>query len=275
MRKIGFVVDSTFGYNGKFASVVPLKVIIDNKEYVDGTIGEGILVDALKNNKSITTSQPSPNLFVQAFEHELEKYDHVICLTLSKTLSGTFNSANLAKDILEKENIIIIDTETVTEGALYIFEELLKLADEGKSLEEVLGEFKRIKANGSIIFSVDDLSTLVKGGRLGKISGIIGSLLRIKPILRFKEGVLTVEAKVRGLMSSFKYIIDQAKVLAEHSNIIVRITYVDNRGYADQIYEMFKELNNDKIDVKIGGTLSPVVAAHIGLGGMGIYLAKV
>lgn len=275
MRKIGFVVDSTFGYNGKFASVVPLKVIIDNKEYVDGTIGEGILVDALKNNKSITTSQPSPNLFVQAFEHELEKYDYVICLTLSKTLSGTFNSANLAKDILEKENIIIIDTETVTEGALYIFEELLKLADEGKSLEEVLGEFKRIKANGSIIFSVDDLSTLVKGGRLGKISGIIGSLLRIKPILRFKEGVLTVEAKVRGLMSAFKYIIEQAKVLVEHSNIIVRITYVDNRGYADQIYEMFKELNNDKIDVKIGGTLSPVVAAHIGLGGMGIYLAKV
>lgn len=275
MRKIGFVIDSTFGYKGKFASIVPLKVIIDNKEYVDGTIGEGILVDALKNNKSITTSQPSPNLFVQAFEDELEKYDHVICLTVSKTLSGTFNSANLAKDISEKENITIIDTETVTEGALYIFEELLKLAEEGKSLEEVLGEFKRIKANGSIIFSVDDLSTLVKGGRLGKISGIIGSLLRIKPILRFKEGVLTVETKVRGLMSAFKYILDQAKVLVEHSNIVVRITYVDNRGYADQIYEMFKELNNEKIDVKIGGTLSPVVAAHIGLGGMGIYLAKV
>lgn len=275
MRKIGFVIDSTFGYKGKFASIVPLKVIIDNKEYVDGTIGEGILVDALKNNKSITTSQPSPNLFVQAFEDELEKYDHVICLTVSKTLSGTFNSANLAKDISEKENITIIDTETVTEGALYIFEELLKLAEEGKSLEEVLGEFKRIKANGSIIFSVDDLSTLVKGGRLGKISGIIGSLLRIKPILRFKEGVLTVETKVRGLMSAFKYILDQAKVLVEHSNIVVRITYVDNRGYADQIYEMFKELNNEKIDLKIGGTLSPVVAAHIGLGGMGIYLAKV
>ncbi|HHT54974.1 MAG TPA: DegV family protein, partial [Acholeplasma sp.] len=207
MRKIGFVVDSTFGYKGNEATVVPLNVFIDDKEYVDGEFDGSLVVEALEKDLKMSTSQPSPNAFLNAYEKELAKgYEHVICLTISSSLSGTFNSANLGKDILENDNVTIIDTKTVNLGSEYILEEAIKYANLGKSLEEVIKYINDLISKGSIIFSVDNLQTLVKGGRLGRLSALIGSVLKIKPILRFKEGILNVEAKVRGLMGVFKYI---------------------------------------------------------------------
>lgn len=273
MRKIGFVVDSTFGYKGTEATVVPLNVYIDKVEYVDGEFDNGLLVNALKNNLDIKTSQPSPKLFLNAFEQELEKYDHVICLTIASSLSGTYNSASLASGLLDDESkVTIIDTKTVNLGSEYILEEAIKYANDLKSVEEVLSYIDKLIMKGSIIFSVDDLNALVRGGRLSKINALIGSLLKIKPILRFKEGVLNVEAKVRGLFSVFKYITKQVTDLLENEKITVRITYVDNLNYALTLQEKIKELNHENLSVKITGQLTAAVAAHIGIGGMGIYL---
>lgn len=275
MRKIGFVVDSTFGYKGNEATVVPLNVFIDDKEYVDGKFDGSLVVEALEKDLKISTSQPSPNAFLNAYEKELAKgYEHVICLTIASSLSGTFNSANLGKDILEKDNVTIIDTKTVNLGSEYILEEAIKYANEGKSLEEVIKYINDLITKGSIIFSVDNLQTLVKGGRLGRISALIGSVLKIKPILRFKEGILNVEAKVRGLMGVFKYITNQVAELLTGEKVVVRITYVDNKGYAENLERMIRDLNDSNLDLKITGQLNATVAAHIGLGGMGIYLIK-
>lgn len=275
MRKIGFVVDSTFGYKGNEATVVPLKVFIDDKEYIDGEFDGKLVVEALEKDFKITTSQPSPNEFLNAFETELAKgYEHVICLTIASSLSGTFNSANLGKNILEKENVIIIDTKTANLGSEFILEEAIKFANLGNSLEDTITYINDLITKGSIIFSVDNLQTLVKGGRLGRISALIGSVLKIKPILRFKEGVLNVEAKVRGLMGTFKYITNQVAELLTGEKVVVRITYVDNVGYAENLKSMITDLNDSNIDVKITGQLNASVAAHIGLGGMGIYLIK-
>ena len=275
MRKIGFVVDSTFGYKGNEATVVPLNVFIDDKEYVDGKFDGSLVVEALEKDLKMSTSQPSPNAFLNAYEKELAKgYEHVICLTIASSLSGTFNSANLGKDILENDNVTIIDTKTVNLGSEYILEEAIKYANLGKSLEEVIEYINDLISKGSIIFSVDNLQTLVKGGRLGRLSALIGSVLKIKPILRFKEGILNVEAKVRGLMGVFKYITNQVSELLTGEKVVVRITYVDNKGYAENLERMINDLNDNNLDLNITGQLNASVAAHIGLGGMGIYLIK-
>lgn len=275
MRKIGFVVDSTFGYKGSEATVVPLNVFIDDKEYVDGEFDGSLVVEALEKDLKMSTSQPSPNAFLNAYEKELAKgYEHVICLTIASSLSGTFNSANLGKDILENDNVTIIDTKTVNLGSEYILEEAIKYANLGKSLEEVIEYINDLISKGSIIFSVDNLQTLVKGGRLGRFSALIGSVLKIKPILRFKEGILNVEAKVRGLMGVFKYITNQVLELLTGEKVVVRITYVDNKGYAENLERMINDLNDNNLDLNITGQLNASVAAHIGLGGMGIYLIK-
>lgn len=272
MKKIGFIVDSTFGYKGNLAKVVPLNVYVDDKEYVDGTFDNNIIVDALKNNKEIKTSQPSPSLYLKSFEEMLENYEHVICLTLSSSLSGTYNSARLAASMLDDETkVTVIDTKTVNIGSNYILEEAIKLRDNNKSKDEIINHINNLIKKGSIIFSVDDLDTLVKGGRLSKLNAFIGNIFKIKPMLRFKEGVLNVEARVRGLMGVFKYITNEIKKVIEEK-LIIRITYVDNLDYANTLLERINNLNSNNIDVKITGELTAAVSAHIGLGGMGIYL---
>lgn len=273
MRKVGFVIDSTFTFKTKDISVVPLKVIIDGAEHVEGQISNDLVVDALKNNRDLKTSQPTPNSYVEAYEHQLSLgYEHVICLTISSTLSGTINGANVAKDIVDNEKITVIDTQSASVGATAVLENALAYAETGKSVEEVIAYINESVKKGSVIFSVDNLSTLVKNGRLSKVSAFIGGLLRVKPILRFKEGVLTVESKARGILGVFKYITAQVAEMVEKHDVVVRITYVDNLAYAEEMEKSILDLNNDKIDVQVRGIVSTVMAAHIGLGGMGIYL---
>ena len=273
MRKVGFVIDSTFTFKTKDISVVPLKVIIDDAEHVEGQISNDLVVDALKNNRDLKTSQPTPNSYVEAYEHQLSLgYEHVICLTISSTLSGTINGANVAKDIVDNEKITVIDTQSASVGATAVLENALAYAETGKSVEEVIAYINESVKKGSVIFSVDNLSTLVKNGRLSKVSAFIGGLLRVKPILRFKEGVLTVESKARGILGVFKYITAQVAEMVEKNDVVVRITYVDNLAYAEEMEKSILDLNNDKIDVQVRGIVSTVMAAHIGLGGMGIYL---
>lgn len=274
MRKVGFVIDSTFTYKNEDISVVPLKIIIDDVEYIEGQFNHDIAVNAFKEGKLLKTSQPTPNLFVEAYEHQLSLgYEHVICLTISATLSGTINGANVAKDIVNSNNVTVIDTQSGTIGAAHIIDETLKFANEGKSLEEIISFINETIKKGSIIFSVDNLQTLVRNGRLSRVSALIGGLLKVKPILRFKEGVLTVESKARGLLGVFKYITNQvSEMIQERDKVVVRISYVDNIDYAKALEENIKALKSDKVDVKLSGVVSSVMAAHVGLGGLGIYL---
>ncbi|MCR3906177.1 MAG: DegV family protein [Tenericutes bacterium] len=277
-RTVGLVVDSTFGMNSKYAkenniSVVPLKVIIDGREFIDGLIDSNLVVDALKNNKSVKTSQPSPEHFMQAYEKQLINYEEVICLTISKTLSGTNNSANLGKTIMENNNIHVIDSETNINGAMYLAEKVIEFLDEGHNAKEAIDYLEDLKNKGSLIFTVDNLQTLVANGRLNRVQAVIGNMLKIKPILRFRKGVLDLEHKVRSPKNVILYLVNEVKKLMEHGKVIVRIAYVDRSVQAKELEHEIYQLG-ENIDVKITGVISPVISAHVGLGGLGIYLAN-
>lgn len=278
-RTIGVVVDSTFGLSREYVkkhqiTVVPLKVIIGPKEYVDGEFDTDLVVKALHEKIQIKTSQPTPELFMQAYESQLLNYDEVICLTISKNLSGTHNSAVLAKTILENDKVHIIDTESNINGGGYLAEQLIKYLEEGHSAKEAIAYIEGEKDKGSLIFTVDNLQTLVQNGRLSRVQGFIGNILKIKPILRFRKGVLDVEHKVRSLPSVLNYLVDEVKKLMELGNVVVRIAYVDTRSTAKELEHMIFQLG-EKVSVSITGVISPVVSAHVGLGGLGVYLTSV
>lgn len=277
-RKVGLIVDSTFGLTEAFVkenniTVVPLKVIIDGKEYVDGQMDPNLVVKAMQENKDVKTSQPSPELFMQAFEEQLKMYSDVLCLTLSKTLSGTINSANLGKTLADSEHTFVVDTGQTINGGAYITEKMIEYFNEGHDIHEGLIRLDELLKAGSLIFTVNDLNTLVKGGRLGHIQAFIGNILKIKPILRFRQGVLDLEHKVRNINNVFLYLVNEVKKLLERGKVIVRIAYVDRSTEAKLLeHELFQF--GDQVDVKITGVISPVISAHIGLGGLGIYLAN-
>lgn len=276
-RTVGLVVDSTFGLDSKYVkenniSVVALKVIIDGKEFIDGQLAPNQVVDALKSKKSIKTSQPSPEHFMQAYEKQLINYDDVICLTIAKSLSGTNNSANLGKTIMENNKIHVVDSETNINGGMYLTEKLIEFLDEGHNVQDALVYLEELKNKGSLIFTVDNLQTLVANGRLGRVQATIGNILKIKPILRFRKGVLDLEHKVRSSKNVMLYLVNEAKKLMDFGKVVVRIAYVDQSAQAKELQHEIFQLG-ENVDVKITGVISPVVSAHVGLGGLGIYLA--
>jgi DegV family protein with EDD domain len=277
-RKVGIIVDSTFGLDAQYIKennigIAALNVTIGETEYIDGQLDPTLVVEALQKSIKVKTSQPSPDLFIEAYKKQLSMYSEVICLTLSKSLSGTFNSASLAQTILEDDRITVIDTESTICGSGYLAEKLLEYLNEGHSAREGAVYLETLKDQGSLVFTVDNLKTLFDSGRLSRLQATIGNILRIKPILRFKRGVLGVEHKVRGFQKAMKYLVDEAKNMLDlGKDVIIRIAYVDRKVEAKEVqHEMFQL--GEHISVKITGIISPVVSAHVGLGGLGIYLA--
>lgn len=124
--KIGYVVDSTLNIKEeKGTKVVPLKVIIDGKEFVDGTFDYNLVIEGLKEERDIKTSQPSPEQFMSAINELLDEgYEKVMVLTLSKTLSGTYNNAILAREMLDNNNVYVYDTFSTIQGGRWIYEQI-------------------------------------------------------------------------------------------------------------------------------------------------------
>lgn len=275
-RTVGLIVDSTFGMDKAYAkaeniTIVPLKVLIGNDEYIDGTFDPQIAIDAMRDEVQIKTSQPSPEVFMEAFRGQLELYDDVLCLTLSQSLSGTFNSASLAKTIFENPHVYVVDTETTISGGTYLAQKMVEFFDNNQNITQGLAYLEELKEKGSLIFTVDNLQTLVRNGRLGKVSAFIGNILKVKPILRFRRGVLELEHKVRSQQNVLLYIINEVKKMLEDNLVEVVIDFVDLSVSAKELEHAIYNLG-DRVKVRLAGIVSPVISAHIGLGGLGVYL---
>ncbi len=225
--------------------------------------------------KKVKTSQPNPNLFVQAFEEQLDLgYDYVICLTLSKGLSGTVNSANLAQKILDNPHVIVIDSQTVGPGVEYLLECADKAIEAGNTFEEVIKVIQDRIPTVSFLFSVEQLEALVAGGRLSKLQAIVGNLLKIKPILKFKEGVLTVLKKVRGTQGIMSFL---STYIAEHSSAeqpgYAKTVYVDNVAKVKELeHEIYQKA--PEIQMSLHGAISAVIATHLGYSGLGVLVVE-
>lgn len=202
------------------------------------------------------TSQISPETYMEYFKKY--KDDEVICICLSSKLSGTFSSANLAKQLLEDEydtsNIHLIDSESATIQFALLVKLALEDLDAGKSCKEILENLEKNKKAITLRAIVDDLEFLYKGGRLSRASAVIGSTLNIKPILEINNGEIKVVTKARGLKKANRTILEE---LTEKNpkNIIV--------GYGTkwESYETFKEqINRPFEELQIGS----VIGTHLG-----------
>lgn len=181
-------------------TLVPLKVIFGDKEYKEGveiSIG-GFYEKLVKADKIPTTSQPAPDDFLQYFMQAKEAGDSIIVMVIAGKLSGTLQSATIAKEMADYSDIYIIDSNTTTSGLRILVEHAVKLKNEGKSVSEIFDVINKLKERVVLLAIVDTLEFLYKGGRLSKSSAILGSLLNFKPIINLKDGAIGVVGKERG-----------------------------------------------------------------------------
>ncbi len=181
-------------------TVIPLKVIFGDKEYKEGVdiSIEGFYDKLVKAEKLPTTSQPSPDEFLTSFLQVKEAKESAIVLLIAGKLSGTLQSAMIAKELAEYEDIHIIDSQTTITGLRFLVEHAVKLSSEGMSAKDIVPILEELKERIVLLAMVDTLEYLHKGGRLSRSSAILGSLLKFKPIIQVKDGVIHVVGKERG-----------------------------------------------------------------------------
>ena len=202
---IKFLVDTSSDYtieevkaNGM--GLVPLHITLGEDDYRDGyDLTKDAFYELLTSNEEFPkTSQPTPQDFVDIFEEAQEAGDELICILLSSRLSGTFQSATLAKNIVEYDNIHLIDSLGATHMIRIMADYGQELAAAGKSAAEIVAELDEMKSKIKVLAVVDTLEYLCKGGRVNKATAAIGEVAKVKPMITVAEGQVAVIGKSLG-----------------------------------------------------------------------------
>lgn len=263
---IKIVTDSTIGLSEEYCrkndiSMVNLYVNTDKGSFEEGYAEESKKLSETMFDGTLppTTSQPSPDSFYNVFKKITDEGDEVLYFGISSGVSGTFNSANIAKGMLEEnENkIYLFDSKNASTGLIRYLKTAMKLIEEGKSCEYILSEFEKLRSDTKIYFTVDDVEHITRCGRVSKISGTIAGLLSIRPIFTLDdEGKVKVITKVKGKKSQMKHLLD----LIPSDSKEVYISY----GSKSEIGRDFKEELKLKFPVVEEYALSSVLLVNGG-----------
>ena len=204
---VKIVVDSTVDLVPEVKAqvkTVALSVLFGEQEYKDGvTINPMKFYEMLASSENLpTTSQPTPAAFEDAYRELVEAGHEVVCITIGSKLSGTYQSATIAADeFLGK--VFVVDSRSAAIGAGILTEWALKLAEEGKSGQEILEALMEKRKEIRLYAMVDTLENLKKGGRLSSTVAFVGGVLNLKPIICLEEGEIKVVGKARGQKAAF------------------------------------------------------------------------
>ncbi|MEY8320009.1 DegV family protein [Lachnospiraceae bacterium 46-61] len=225
------------------------------------------------------TSLPSIQDYIDAFTPTLQSGKDIICICLSSKFSGSFQSANNAKNILlesyPNSNIAIIDSRQATGGQGLLLYEMAQMQCAGYEFEKVVSKAERLRDTAKINFTVESLDYLQKGGRIGKASALAGTILNIKPIIIMANGELSPVGKVRGFKKSVKTIIDmtQNEIGEELENYQICVLSAQNMDRAEELKNLLKQ--NDCYDIlEIPFQVGVTIGAHAGPTALGICYIK-
>jgi len=252
--------------------VVPLYVTFGDetlRDHVDISAGDFYrrLTDAPRPPK---TSQPTPADFAAAYE-ELGDYEKVLSVLLSARLSGTYESARLAAESAEDGRVTAIDSGVTSGGTVILADAIQRRLERGTTMEEIEALVERFRRTRGLLFTVETLEYLVRGGRVGKASGLAGQLLSVKPILHFDDGEVAPLKRVRG----------RAKALAEFERLFLEGTEdspelhvgvghaaapADAEALVDRLRAARPQASFDLLV-----TLGPVIGTHGGPGTLGLF----
>ncbi len=256
--------------------------MLDGKPYSDD-LGQSLPFDefykAMANGAETTTSQVNVEEYTEYFTRFLDEGKDILHVTLSSGISGTINSARIAKEELQEKypdrKIHIIDSLGASSGYGLLMDKLADLRDEGKTIEEVREWAEENKLNLHHWFFSTDLTFYVKGGRISKASGWFGTVLKICPLLDMdNEGHLIPRFKIRGKNKVIEEIVSKMEMFADgglnyNGKCFISNSgcYEDARAVADLIEAKFKNLNGKVVINSVGTT----IGSHTGPGTVALF----
>ena len=283
MNRTVIVTDSTSDIPPALAEkygieVVPLTLMFGEEAFRDNVdmTPEQFYERLPRSPQLPTTSQPSPVEYMNVYRSIKERYpdSRILSFHISSGLSGTYQSAVLAKSMLEEEGdaITVVDSLSASYGFGFMVVEAARLAAEGKGSEEILADVESLRKSRKLYFLVDTLEYLQKGGRIGKASAILGTLLNIKPILSIDaEGIIYAVEKVRGRKKAVARMIELFKGdLPGVNTINVAVGHTAETASGE---EFLKELaGHFTLEAKVLTNIGPVVGSHVGNGTLAVFI---
>lgn len=277
MEKIKIITDSTLDLPAdlvreKGIEVLPLLINFGEESYLDGVeINTHDMLERIeKENILPTTAQVTPSRFEETFKKYLDEGYKIVTLTLSSEMSGTYQSACIAKNMLESDDIVVIDSRNVTSGLGVLVLKACEFRDNGDNIFEIEEKIKNLITKVKSSLSFESLENLVRGGRLSKTAGTIGSVLGLRLILEVKDGQMAVKDKVRGSKKALKKVISDF----ENGNVDFDSPIVIDEILNEEIYEGLKKYFEEKNIEYIHGIVGCTVGIHSGTKACGVFFIE-
>ena len=252
-------------------SVVPMTVQFGGASFVPGkTITNDVFYQLLQEGKTNpSTSQPTPESFLRLFEEAKAAGDQVVAILLSGALSGTLQSAVIARGLCEYDPIYIVDSMTATAGMQILVNYACKLRDSGLTASAIAAEVERLKDKVRIFAVMDTLEYLRRGGRLSGFQAGLGAVTRLKPTIAVRDGTVGIVGKSFGMSAAVKHMM---KMLEEHpidDDFPSYFLYSDNKAVEDLLLPGLRERGKLPQRLHYCG-IGPVIGTHIGPGALGM-----
>jgi DegV family protein with EDD domain len=251
--------------------VVPLYVRFGSdsyRDYVD--IGPAEFYERLRTAEELpTTSQPTPQDFQAAYE-ELDGYDRILALTVSAKLSGTYESA-LRGGEESAGRVRVIDTATASAAITMLALAVQRRLERGTTDDEIDDFVARFKRESGLVFTLDTLEFLARGGRIGRAAGWAGQLLHIKPILTLEDGEVLPLKRVRGNRKAIQEFAEAFRTAtSDEAGLRVGIAHADAPERMAAVEKLVHDVRPNA-EIEVATTLGPVVGTHAGPGTVGLF----
>lgn len=267
MTKIKIVTDSSVTIEPELVkqldiTVVPLSVMIDNVVYSDADLKEeGKFLHLMQEAKNLPkTSQPPVGVFAEVFEDLCKDGSQILAIHMSHALSGTVEAARQGAS-LSTADVTVIDSSFTDQALKFQVVEAAKLAQEGKELEEILSHVDEVKNHTELYIGVSTLENLVKGGRIGRVTGLLSSLLNIRVVMQMKDHELQPMVKGRGAKTFKKWLNELITLLSDRSVAEIGISYSGSADWAKEMKDNLQPYVEKPISVLETGS---IIQTHTG-----------
>jgi DegV family protein with EDD domain len=253
--------------------VVPLYVNFGTESYRDGVdLTAHEFYERLRTSPELpTTSQPTPADFLAVYEELAQRYERILSLHIASNLSGTFQSAGIAAAQLGGDRVRTIDSESASVAISMLALAIQRRLDRGTNDEEIDQLVARYLAEHGLLFTVDTLEFLARGGRIGRAKAFAGQLMNVKPILSISDGEVLPVKRVRGNRKAFQEFVDALRSQTRDSpELRVGIAHADAPERMAELEKMVRDLR-PSAQIEMETPLGAVIGAHAGPGTVGFF----
>ncbi|WP_270204450.1 DegV family protein [Streptococcus anginosus] len=266
MTKIKIVTDSSITIEPQVVedleiTIVPLSVMVDGVVYSDADLKEGEFLRLMQSSKNLPkTSQPPVGVFAEIFETLGETADKIISIHMSHALSGTVEAARQGAT-LANVDVTVIDSSFTDQALKFQVVEAAKLAKEGADFDAILARIEEVREKTELYIGVSTLENLVKGGRIGRVTGLLSSLLNIRVVMQMKKHELQPIVKGRGVKTFKKWVNDLVESLKDKKVAEIGISYAGTAELANEMKQILQPCVEKTISVLETGS---IIQTHTG-----------